>query len=387
MTPSGRIVIVGAGVVGASVAWHLARAGVRDVVVVDRAPRAGLGSTGAATGGFRSQFASPINVRLSLLAREKLRRFAEEVGGNPGYAPVGYLWLASTTESLAALRTARRVQHEHGLAEAVEAGLDDVRRLQPAVNLEGVLGAAFCPTDGYIAPLGILEGYLAAAEREGVRIVWDDPVERLDLRADGRIRAVVTRRGVLECDAVVDAAGAWAAGVARLAGCDVAIAPLRRQIAMTVPTGALPPDAPMTLWCEDGFHARPRDGRALLAFPAPGDPSDPWSVAVEPSWLREVARRKDARLPPLRAVPLDPAAAWAGLYEMTPDRHAILGVAPECDNLVLAGGSSGHGVMHAPATGQLVAELLTTGAFRTLDVRPLRPERFAENDPNPPELL
>ena len=387
MTPSGRIVIVGAGVVGASVAWHLARAGARDVVVVDRAPGPGLGSTGAATGGFRAQFASPVNVRLSLLAREKLRRFAEEVGGDAGYAPVGYLWLASTPENLAALRTARRVQHEHGLGEAVEVGPEEIRRLQPAVDVEGVLSAAFCPTDGYISPLGILNGYLAAAEREGVRVVWGDPVERLDRGTDGRIRAVATRRGLLECDAVVDAAGAWAAGVARLAGSEVSIVPLRRQIAMTVPTAVMPPDAPMTLWCEDGFHARPRDGRVLLAFPAPGDPSDPWSVAVEPSWLREVARRKEARFPPLHGVPLDPAACWAGLYEMTPDRHAVLGPAPGCDNLVLAGGSSGHGVMHAPATGQLVAELLTTGAFRALDVRALRPERFAENDPNPTELL
>jgi sarcosine oxidase subunit beta len=387
VTPPGRIVIVGAGVVGASVAWHLARAGARDVVVVDRAPRAGLGSTGAATGGFRAQFGSPVNVRLSLLAREKLRRFREEVGADPGYAPVGYLWLASTPASLDALRAARRVQRAHGLAEAVEVGPDELTHLQPAVDASGVIGAAFCPTDGYIAPLAILEGYLAAAQREGVRVRWDEPVERLDRRPDGRIRGVVTRRGVLECDAVVDAAGAWAAGVARLAGCEVPISPLRRQIAMTAPTRALPADAPMTIWCEDGFHARPRDGRALLAFPAPGDPSDPWSVAVEPAWLSEVARRKDARLPSLRPVPLDPAACWAGLYEMTPDRHAILGTAPGCGNLVLAGGSSGHGVMHAPATGQLVAELLTTGTCRALDVHALRPGRFAENDPNPRELL
>lgn len=387
MTASGRIVVVGAGVVGASAAWHLARAGARDVVVVDRAPRAGLGSTGAATGGYRGQFASPVNVQLSLLAREKLRRFRDEVGADPGYAPVGYLWLASTPASLDALRAALRVQQAHGLTEAVEVGLDDVRRLQPAVDPDGIAGGTFCPSDGYIVPLAILAGYLAAAGREGVRVLWDEPVERFERYPDGRVRAVVTRTSVIECDAVVDAAGAWAGDVARLAGCDVPITPLRRQVAMTVPTSVLPIDAPMTLWCEDGFHARPREGRALLAFPAPGDPSDPWSVAVDPAWLREVARRKDERLPALRGTPLDPGASWAGLYEMTPDRHAILGPAPGCDNLVVAGGSSGHGVMHAPATGQLVAELLTTGAIRSLDVRALRPGRFAEGAPNPPELL
>jgi sarcosine oxidase subunit beta len=201
------------------------------------------------------------------------------------------------------------------------------------------------------------------------------------------VRAVVTPRETIGCDAVVVAAGAWSGRVAALAAADVPIVPLRRQIGMTVPTGRIQADAPMTIWCEDGFHARPRDGRVLLAFPSPGDPSDPWSVAVEPSWLEGVAERKDARLPTLASIPLDPGAAWAGLYEMTPDRHAILGTPKGCDNLLVAGGSSGHGVMHAPALGQLAAEILTTGAARSLDVSALSPARFEEGRSNPPELL
>jgi len=387
VTASGRIVVVGAGVTGASVAWHLLRAGARDVVVIDRAPRAGLGSTAAATGGFRAQFSSAINVRLSLLAREKLRRFGDEVGADPGYVPAGYLWLASSEEELEALRAARRTQEACGLLEAVDLDLEDVPRLAPAVALLGIVGGAFCPTDGYIAPMAILAGYLDAARREGARVLWDRAPQRFDRGNDGLIRAVVTNGETLECDAVVVAAGAWTAGVGRLLGADVPIAPLRRQVAMTVPTQALPPGAPMTIWCADGFHVRPRDGRILLAFPSPGDPEDPWSVAVEPAWLAEVAARKDARLPRLAPVPIDPSACWAGLYEITPDRHAILGALPGSPNVVVASGSSGHGVMHAPALGQLAAEIVTAGRASSLDVHALRPERFAEGAPNPREPL
>jgi sarcosine oxidase subunit beta len=383
VTATSRVVVVGAGVTGASVAWHLLQAGVRDVVVIDRATRVGLGSTAAATGGFRAQFSSAINVRLSLFARGKLLRFREEVGGDPGYVPAGYLWLASSTAALDALRAARRTQEACGLPEAVDLDVEDVPRLQPAASLAGIVGGAYCPTDGYITPMGLLSGYLEAAVRGGARVVWESAPFRLDRDADGRVRSVATREGSIGCDAVVVAAGAWSAGVCRLAGAAIPITPLRRQVAMTAPSTLLAPGSPMTIWCEDGFHVRPRDGRILLAFPSPGDASDPWSVAVEPSWLGEVASRKNARLPRLAPVPIDPAACWAGLYEMTPDRHAILGALPGSPNVVVAGGSSGHGVMHAPALGQLLAEIMTDGAATTLDATSLRPSRFAEGATHP----
>src|SRR5712671_6571626 len=150
------VVIAGAGVIGASVAWHLTALGVRDVLVVDRAAAAGEGSTGRATGGFRAQFGTSINVRLSLFAREKLRRFRDEVGADPGYRPCGYLWLARTPAELQALRAAQGVQHEAGLSEARMIETAGIARLNPAVSLAGVIGGAFCPTDGFLRPLDIL---------------------------------------------------------------------------------------------------------------------------------------------------------------------------------------------------------------------------------------
>jgi len=370
-----RVVIIGGGVMGASAAYHLAAAGIRDLVVLDAAAGPGQGSTGRATGGFRAQFPTAINVRLSLLAREKLRRFPEEIGADPGYRPFGYLWLAGSESELADLRAARRVQEGEGLHEAVEVSVDDIRRLNPAIDVSGLMAGAFCPTDGFIQPLAMLDGYLAAAGRLGARVEWGSRVVALE-RAGDRIDAVHTAEGGRwQADAVLNAAGPWAAAVAALAGADLPVAPLRRQVLPTAPQTALPREMPMTIF-PDGFHLRVRgDGRALLLWPDPA-PSG-FDAAVDPGWIAKVGDMARARVPGLAAVPLDPAAAYAGLYEMSPDHHAIVGASPGCANLFAIAGSSGHGVMHAPALGQLVAEMMN-GREPPFDVAALRPSRFRD---------
>lgn len=343
------VVVVGAGVIGASVAWHLRKLGVRDVLLLDRADGPGQGSTGRATGGFRAQFGTEVNVRLSLLAREKLLRFQEDTGVDPGFVQAGYLWLARTREQLAALEAAQRVQHACGLREAVV--VNDVAALNPHVRADDIAGAAWCPTDGFIRPLEILRGYLKGANiRWGARVVSLQPL----LLADGT---------TLACDAVVNAGGAWAGEIA-----DVPVKPLRRLVAVTPETDALPARMPMTIWVDDGFHLRVRDGRVLLL--GPGD---------DAGWLDRVRRATKERVPALRDVPVE--LGWDGFYEMSPDEHAILGRLR--DGLYVANGSSGHGVMHSPALGQLLAEIIVDGRAHSLDVTALRPERFAEALPNP----
>jgi sarcosine oxidase subunit beta len=376
------VIVVGAGVVGASVAWHLARLGVR-ATLVEREAAPGLGSTGRATGGFRAQFGTAINVRLSLLSREDLRRFHDETGVDPGYDPRGYLWLARTSAQIDALRAAQAVQHDAGLSEARMLDAREVREVNPFIRSDGLAGAAFCPTDGYLRPLDVLRGYL-----RGANVRTGAAVTALRRRGD-RIEAVRLSDGTeLAADVVVDAAGPWAGPVARLAGVEIPVAPLRRQVGSTVDTAVLPASMPMTIWVEDGLHIRPRDGRLLLVWPTPGDPRDPESTALEPGWLTEVARRARERVPALAGVSIDPARSWAGLYEMSPDHHALLGRAPGCENLFLCNGSSGHGVMHSPALGRLMAEIIVHGSARSLDVSALRPSRFAEGQPNAaPNLL
>jgi sarcosine oxidase subunit beta len=365
-----QTVIIGAGVVGASIAWHLAEMGCSDVVVLDRAPALGGGSTPLATGGFRTQFATEVNVRMSMLSREKLRRFVDELGVDSGYRPYGYLFLAASQATLETLRDAQRVQHACGVAEARMVSAAEARGINPAIGSD-IAGGAYCPTDGFIRAMQILRGYHDAAVRRGVRFELDTTV--LGMRTEGdRVVALRTPRGDVAAEHFVNAAGAWASTF----GFDVPVAPLRRRVAATVPADVLPDAMPMTIWTDDGYHIRVRDGRVLLLWPDDAEPGfDDLSVSEE--WLERVRAWTDARVPCLRAVPIDRAQCWAGLYEMSPDKHAIVGRAPRFANAWLANGSSGHGVMHAPAIGEIVARMIT-GAAPPFDVSALRPERFGE---------
>ncbi len=377
MSTRASVAIVGGGVIGASIAYHLARNGVKDVVVLDRADRMGSGSTGKATGGYRAQFATPINLRLSLLARGKLIGFREETGVDSGYQPVGYLWLASSERQLELLRESQRMQHSEGLPEAVELGLESIGEVNGAISLDRVAGAAFCHTDGYIRPLEILRGYVEAAERLGVRFVWGEEVVGAKVASDGRIESLSTSSDTVVADTYVNAAGPWASGVAALAGVVLPVVPLRRQAALTVPTDALSPTMPMTIFMEDDFHLRVRDGRVMLCWPSPEIPGEPAELKADRAWIEAVTAKGRDRVPALSNVPIDRAMCYAGLYEVSPDDHAILGRSVECANLWLANGSSGHGVMHSPAIGEIIADLMCDRT-PSVDVTDLRPSRFAE---------
>jgi len=330
------IVVLGAGVVGCSVAYHLARRGC-DVLVVDRATDFGFGSTSKATGGYRAQFDTEVNVRLSLLSREKFRAFEEETGVDPGYAPHGYLFLACDDDELHALAGAQRVQHACGLSEARMIDAKEARALNPRIGDASVIGGAFCPTDGFIRPMSVLRGYAEAARRLGVRFAFNTAGDDVD------------------APIVVNAMGAW---------CGAPVVPVRRNVVATVPTDVLPESMPMTIWAGDWYHLRVRDGRVLLLWP-----DDP--VIDDDAWLSEVIRKTRSRMPCLDDVPF--GERWSGFYEMSPDEHALLGRVAE--NRYVANGSSGHGVMHAPALGQLLSEIIVDG-HASIDVSALDPLRF-----------
>lgn len=381
------VVVIGAGVVGASAAWRLAERG-RRVTVIDRAGGFGEGSTGRATGGYRAQFATEINIRLSLMARETLRAFEELTGVDSGYRPYGYLLLTRSEAELASLLEAQVLQHRLGLVEAVEVTVDEALRLNPALAPGTFSGGVFCPTDGFIRPLGILEGYIATARRLGVEFRFGEEPLSFERDGAGRITAVRTSRGVHPCGAVVNAAGAWAARIAALADIELPVRPAKRQVAITEPYAGLPAEMPMTIFAGDGFHLRVRDDRVLLVQPMDHESNDPFDTTFDPTWLDVVVARAHERVPCLRDSTIDRGACWAGLYEMSPDKHAILGATDEAPNFYFANGSSGHGVMHSAPLGLLVAEAIVDGAPHSIDASALRPSRFAEGRPNPsPGLL
>ncbi len=279
------------------------------------------------------------------------------------------------------MREALAIQWAAGSEAAHELSRAEVLACNPFVSPEDIAGGTFSPVDGFLRPSEIQRGYREAAIRLGVRFLQATVLGMK--RLGDRIIEVATDAEPLPCSTVVNAAGPWAAPVARLAAVDVPVTPLRRQVAVTAPTDVLPESMPMTVFA-DGFHFRVRDGRALLLRPSP-PALEPFDVSVDPHWVDAVLGVARARVPALREVPV--ASSYAGLYEMSPDEHALLGFAEGAENLLLVNGSSGHGVMHAPALGQLAAEVLTLGQARALDISALRPSRFGEGAPNPVRSL
>ena len=375
-----EVVIVGGGVVGASIAYHLAYLGGKDITVLDRGSVLGEGSTGKATGGFRAQFGTEVHVRLSVISREKLLRFKDELGVDPGYRAAGYLFCASSEKQLAGLRAANEVQRRAGLHAVEFVQPDRMADMIPTLNTGDLIGGSFCPIDGFTNPLAILYGYNQGARRLGVTFRMGETVIAIDRDGAG-VLGVTTDKGLYPTKTVVNAGGPWAAEVARLAEIpDFPVRPIKRQVAVTNPFPRIPEDIPMVIDAASGFHTRMREGRALLLWADP-DQAPGFDTSFEPGFLSKVLPMARHRLRSLDEATIDPRACYAGLYEVTPDHHGIVGWSPQVKGLFLANGFSGHGVMHAPAIGQAAAEMILRRSV-SIDLSPLRPERFEEGDLN-----
>ena len=371
-----EVAIVGAGIVGASIAWHLARAGARGVLLLDREERQGQGSTGKSMGGVRAQFATEHNVRMSMYSIPFYARFEEHTGSPCGYKPHGYLFMATAQKHLDYLRTNRKLQAAHGLANVEEWTRDQIVECVPPLRADDILAGAYCPTDGFVDPWLAMEGFTNDALRRGAELLRSAEVTAIDTRS-GRVEAVRTTAGDIATPVVINAAGPAAARVAALAGASLPVKPLRRMLCPTEPFPGIPGDCPMVIDMSDGFHFRPEGRGLLLAWTDPqGAPSD--RPIVDPGFVERILTRAVARVPSFIDLAVDPRKTWAGLYEMSPDHHCILGPAPEVAGLFYANGFSGHGVMHAPSTGKILADLVMTGRTDVIDAGALSVRRFAE---------
>ena len=346
-----RIVVAGAGVVGASIAYHLALRGADDVVLADAGRVAG-GATGKAMGGVRQQFTTAAEVAL---ARASVRFF--ESLGEPLFQQVGYLFVATTDGGARELEERLRVQRELGVP---------VERVDPSfvsgLRVDDVTGALFCAEDGVADPAGITRELVRRAVELGV-----------ELREE-------TRAEELERDLLVLACGARSAEVASRLGVELPIRPLVRQLLVTGPL-QLSERLPMVIEAESGFHFRRRGDRLLLAM-TDAQPRWGWDETVDESVFADRLARLAHRFPPAAGTQIEDA--WAGLYDMTPDAHPIVG--PVTEGVYAACGFSGHGFMQAPAVGEAAAEELLEGAS-TLDLSPYRLERFAGEATFPETLV
>jgi len=372
MAEAADVVIIGAGIMGASTAYHLARLGRARVVVLER-DTVCSGSTALASGGIRHQYASRIGVELTLRSIVTYERFAEEFGVDPQFRQHGYLLLVADDRELAAAREGVALQQSLGVDVQLLTPAETAR-LCPYLETGDLAGATYSPRDGYADPYLCATAIAARARELGVQIRQQHEVVAVARGAS--TFTVATRQGDFEAAAVVIAAGAWSGVVGALAGIDVPVTPRRRHKFMTAPfpTDRIPATTPFIIGQHWGFSMR-REGPGLLLGGGRKDEGSSFSTANDWGLAPEVVARAIQRVPALAEARL--MRAWAGLYEMTPDQTGIIGAVPDAPGLYVLAGFSGHGFMHGPIAGQLMAELIVHGAARTLDIAPLAFDRFA----------
>ena len=382
MSEAAEVVVVGGGVIGLSVARELRRAGAGRVVVLERAPAVGQGSSARAAGGVRAQFTTRINIEFSRHSIGELERLDRDTG-LPGFQQTGYLLMAGTEEGERFLAEACALQRSLGV-DTRWLARDEVLRLAPFVRPDGLRAGTFHARDGFLDPHGVVSALRLDALRLGAEIVTG--VEAGSIRRTGDGFEVSAAGRALRARFVVNAGGPEAARVASLLGVELPVAPVRRNLAyvrdqarpgpVDVPAELIP----MTVDLDTGVLVRREVGGGfLLAWSDPDDPPS-WETSLDPRFLEALGERVGHRFPFLEELPIDPRQCWAGLYPETPDHHAIIGEPPEAPGFVQCAGFGGHGVMHAPAAGRAVAELVTLGRCTSFDLRPLRPSRFAEGD-------
>lgn len=375
MKTTADVVIIGGGCMGASTAYHLTRNGVRDVVLLEREPMLGMGSTGRNAGGVRHQFSSEANVKLSIESIRLFERFAEEVGYEIDFHQDGYLFLLSNEKDLSDFR--RNVEMQRRLGVEVDLLTpDEAKRLAPGLDVEGVIGATFCARDGIADPNGVTMGFAKAAQAAGAEICRGTEVTGIRTEA-GHVTAVETTRGTISTSKVVNAAGPYARDIGNMLGLDVPVLPYRRHIFITepiAPISRVPASRIMVIDFETTFYFH-REGAGILF--GMSDPDEPSSYNSTVSWefLEKITRTAVKRLPALADAGI--AHAWAGLYEMTPDAMPILGPAHEAEGLFIVAGFSGHGFQHSPAAGRVLAEMIVSGEARDFDTTPFSFDRFS----------
>ena len=369
-----QVVVIGGGIMGCSIAYHLTQRGVRDVVLVERNEIAS-GSTSAAAGGIRLQFSSATNIHLSQRSLEVWEHFEELFGVDIGLKQQGYLFLLTDPADLPIFRENLALQQQLG-APVRWMEPDDIRALNPFVRMDDVLGGTFCPADGWADTSSPTAAYMRAARdaAHGARILRHTAVTGIDVQGD-RVRGVTTSAGYIATESVVIAAGAYSREVGALAGVEIPIDPVRRMSFVTGPFPAAPGSLPMTIDFSQSLYFHP-EGEGFLFGKSDSSEAPSHSRDVDQNWMLHTVEALAERAPVFETATV--MRGWAGSYEVTPDHNAIVGSIDAVEGLHIAAGFSGHGFMHGPAIGMCMAELLTTGSISTIDLSDFSPNRFRE---------
>ncbi len=326
-------------------------------------------------GGVRAQFATPVNIQMSIYSIPFFSRFEEVMGYPCGYKSQGYLFVATEERHMNYLRANYEKQVALGLKSVQLIGADEIRRLAPEIRSDDIIGGSFCATDGFVDPYSVMTGFMQKAIERGVELMRE--TKAIGVQRDARgVCGVQTSRGTLASRVVVNAAGPWAGLFAKVAGVDLPIEPLRRMLVPTEKFDRVSQQSPMVIDMASGFHYRPEGLGILMAWNDP-DEKPGFNTNFDAAFIEKILTRGVKRLPCLEEAEVNPRRAWAGMYAMTPDHHSVLGPVPELPGFFVANGFSGHGVMHSPATGRILADLIVKGSTDIVDAHLLGFDRFA----------
>jgi sarcosine oxidase subunit beta len=364
------VVVVGGGVMGLSTAYHLASAGVGDVVLLER-DDFGSGSTCKAAGGVRAQFSDAVNIELGRRSLRTFETFADTFAHEIDLHQVGYLFLLDDPAHVEAFEGNVALQNEIGVPSRM-IDVAEAKELSPLIDTDGLLAAAYSPSDGHCTPEAVVAGYAAAARRAGACLVRRCTVTGIT-SSGGNLTEVVTDRGTITTDTVICTAGAWSRDLGAMVGVDLPVEPLRRQILTTEPVPGLDPRTPFTIDFSTSFYFH-GEGQGLLLGMSDPHETPGFKLTESDQWLPGLGRAIERRTPSLSEVGL--AAGWAGLYEMTPDHNALVGEAEEVTRFLYATGFSGHGFLMGPAIGEVMRDLYL-GHAPVVDVDALSATRFA----------
>ncbi len=366
------IVIIGGGVMGASSAYHLAARGVKNIVLVEKEEFFGQGATGRCAGGVRCQFETDINIRLSLESLKLLEHFKEETGQEINYRKCGYLFVLTRPKDVSVFQHNLRLQHQLGVQTDWLTG-DEVRRRLPGMRFDDALAGTFHKNDGLVDPNSVVSGYIGAAQKLGAKTF--NQAEVVAIRLDGdKVAGVETTHGPIQTPLILNTAGPWSPQIGRMAGVPIPVQAIRRQMFTTTPLPEIPPDFPFVIDFAQSLYFH-RDGEGLLIGMSNHSQTPGYDQTVDEDFEMINFEAAARRLPLLEKA--GRVAHWAGLYEVTPDSHPILGATPVSGFFVLTG-FSGHGFMHGPISGKLMAEYILDGRFSSVDVSMLDLARFEE---------
>ena len=371
MKKTADVVIIGGGIIGLSIAYYLALKKAGRIILFEKG-QLGEGSTGRCVGGIRIQFSTEINIRFSLESLRTFEQFEEEFGVNPEFKRVGYLFLATTKEEMEIVRNNIRLQKKFNIPVELLDPEKIVGRW-PYLRMDDILGGTFCSWDGYAGPSEILSGFANGAKRAGVKICEGMEIVGISV-VKGKIHDVKTKDEAIFTPLVINAGGPYAASIGEMAGIEIPVKPLRRQIFITAPFHLSDHPIPLTIDLHRGWYFRQEGDGLLLSGPLDREPS--FNLNIDYEAMAETSENAMYRVPALKKARL--ARGWAGLYEISPDHHAILGKAPGIEGFILANGFSGHGFQHSPAVGRVIAELIVDGEATTIDISSLSIERFGK---------